>query len=56
MLILCYKRKKKRKKYCIVLIFIPVYFREKLHFVPGISVRFNEVSALCVSALCVTAL
>ena len=38
------------------MIFIPVrfresYFREKINFVPGISVRFNEVSALCVSAL-----
>ena len=50
------KKNKKRTKYCIVLIFIPVrfresYFRETFHFVPGISVRFNEVSALCVSAL-----
>ena len=41
------KERKKRIKYCIVLIFIHVrfrerYFMEKLNFVPGISVRFNE--------------
>ena len=52
------KKKEKTYKilYSILLTLIPVrfsesYFREKLHFVPGISVRFNELSALCVSAL-----
>ena len=45
------KKEIKGIKYCIALIFIHVrfresYFREKLHFVPGISVRFNEVSVL----------
>ena len=45
--------KKKEKTYKILYRtdFYPCYFRGKFHFVPRISVRFNEVSALCVSAL-----